>query len=143
MEISQQGLELLTHFEGFSSTVYPDEGGKLTIGYGHLIEPGEKFTSLTQAQGLELLKKDIQPAEKAVNSLVTVSLNQQQFDALCSFVYNVGQPAFKKSTLLTLINESKFEQAAIEILKWDHINKKVSQGLLSRRRAEAKMLYSS
>lgn len=140
MQVSTQGLQLLMNLEGFSSKAYPDEGGKMTIGYGHLISPDEKFISLTKDQAIALLKQDIMLAEKAVNSLVTTSLSQKQFDGLCSFVFNVGQSAFKKSTLLTLINKNNFDEAYKEMLKWCHVNKQVSQGLLRRRRIEAKML---
>lgn len=141
MRISSVGLDLITRFEGFVGYVYKDIGGHDTIGFGHVVLPGEHFITITREQALDLLAKDVEIAENAVNDFVTVPLNQDQFDAICSFVYNVGVNAFKKSTLLKLINDDEFYEASIEMLKWRHVGKEEVAGLLTRRQVESVLLY--
>lgn len=141
MKINSVGLDLITRFEGFVNHVYKDAGGLDTIGFGHLVKPGEHFTTVTREEALDLLAKDVEFAENAVNHLVKVDLNQDQFDALCSFVYNVGTGAFQNSTLLELINDKEFYKASLEMLKWSHIAHKEVAGLLTRRQIESVLLY--
>ena len=140
MKISAIGLELISRFEGFVNHVYPDIAGHPTIGFGHMIRSGERFTTITREQGMELLTQDTVDAQDAVNELVKVKLNQDQFDALCSFTYNVGANNFKHSNLLTLINEGKFYDAHLEILRWDHAGGHEVAGLLNRRHIESVLL---
>lgn len=136
MEISQQGIDLIKSEEGFSATVYPDVAGNPTIGYGHMLKKGEKITQVTQAQAEQLLRDDLRTAEQAVNKLVRVPMHQCEYDALVSFVYNVGSKAFQKSTMLTYINEQDFDYAADEFMKWDHAGGKKVHGLSIRRQRE-------
>src|SRR5579872_1827793 len=138
MTLSENGLKLIESFEGLRLEVYNDAAGLPTIGYGHLITVGEDFSNgLTLEQAQELLAKDTAIAQEAVNTYVTVPLTQNQFDALCSFVYNVGTNAFKESTLLKLLNKKSYYTAWEEFVKWDHAGGKVVEGLLRRRQAEA------
>src|SRR5579864_8252343 len=95
MKISSIGLDLITRFEGFRAAPYNDAGKEPTIGFGHLIKPGEQFTTITRNQALDLLTKDVHFAEDAVNTLVKVRLTQDQFDALTSFVFNTGRENFE------------------------------------------------
>ncbi|AGA64513.1 Lysozyme [Liberibacter crescens BT-1] len=140
---SQQGIDFIKEKEGFDAHVYKDTAGLPTIGYGHLIKPGEHFTTMTREQAEEFLKKELREAEAAVNSHVTVSLTQSQFDALVSFVYNLGCSAFYGSTLLHLVNEGQYEAAAEQFLRWgnDHRNGKLVPvaGLMKRRKEERLM----
>lgn len=138
MTLSENGLKLIESFEGLRLEVYNDAAGLPTIGYGHLITVGEDFSGgITLEQAQELLSKDTAVAQEAVNTYVTVPLTQNQFDALCSFVYNVGTNAFKESTLLKLLNKKSYYTAWEEFVKWDKAGGKVVEGLLRRRQAEA------
>jgi lysozyme len=143
---SFRGLEHLKRLEGFSATPYPDEAGYMTIGYGHRIVPGESFTALSEPQAEELLRADIARAEQAVNQLVQVPLNQAQYDALVSFVFNVGRGAFAESTLLQKLNAYDYQGALSEFPRWNKITrdgvKVASAGLTSRRQAEQELFLS-
>lgn len=136
MKISKEGLNLIKKFEGFSAVPYDDIAGYPTIGYGHKIVAGEVFTSVTEEEAVNLLEKDCTWAVTIINSSVTVMLDQHQFDALCSFTYNVGAHAFATSTLLKRLNEEKYGEAANEFLKWCHAGGKRSEGLFKRRKQE-------
>lgn len=140
MQISLRGLAHIKGWEGFRAQVYLDQAGKPTIGYGHLIKPYETFTTITEAEASALLAKDVSSAEAAVNRGVKVAINQNQFDALVSFAFNVGNSAFANSTLLKRINAGQFTEAANEFGRWVFITlggkKVVSNGLVNRRVAD-------
>lgn len=149
MQISKKGLNLLKTWEQglngkFSSTIYSCSAGKHTIGYGHVITPSDNITPpITEEQAEELLKQDIKTAENAVNLLVKNSLNQNQFDALVCFVFNIGVGTFQKSTLLSFINKNLFNKVPDQFKLWNKITidgvKKVSNGLTNRRKAEIEL----
>src|SRR5690349_8309851 len=100
MQTSDAGIELIKRFEGFSPHIYKDIAGYPTIGYGHLVAADETFEAVTPEQAGTLLRGDLAEAEEAIARHVTISLEQYQFDALVSFIYNVGSQAFEKSYLL-------------------------------------------
>jgi len=140
MKTSQKGLTLIKKYEGFSDKEYICPAGKPTIGYGHVILPSEHFPStITKEEAETLLKKDLQPREKSLNILVKVSINQNQFDALMSLIYNIGVENFKQSTLLKFINDKLFDKIPDQFRRWKYINKVVSKGLLNRREEEIKL----
>ncbi len=145
MKISESGIELIKKFEGFSAKVYFCPAGKLTIGYGHLLLAGEKFPpdGITQDEAEKLLIKDIKQAQQAIESLVECQLLQNQYDALCSFIYNIGAKAFEKSKLLKFLNENDMELAAAEFPKWIYAAGKTQAGLMRRRAAEKEMFCTS
>jgi GH24 family phage-related lysozyme (muramidase) len=91
---------------------------------------------VTEQTALELLKEDLEEAEQAVNDLVTVPLNQNQFDALVSFTYNLGRRRLEESTLLKLLNDGQYQDASAQITRWRYIGHDVSSGLSRRREAE-------
>ncbi len=136
MKTSQAGIDLIKSFEGYSATPYEDVVGKSTIGYGHLIKPGEIFNAIGPEQAELILAADLGEAEKSVSDLVKEPLAQNEFDALVSFTFNLGRNAFKNSTLLRLLNSGQFEAAADQFLRWDHAGGKVVAGLTRRRVAE-------
>ena len=142
MKISKVGLDLICKFEGFSSHVYKDINGYATIGYGHKLLHHECFDTIDEPAAYDLLLGDVKFAEAAVNKSVLVKLDQNQFDALCSFCYNVGAEKFEESTLLKLVNKNDFRDASYELLKWDHAGGHEVAGLLNRREAESILLYS-
>lgn len=139
MKTSQQGLDLIKHFEGFEPKPYVCSAGKITIGYGHVILPGEDLTVLTQAEALALLARDMEKFEALVHMMVTVDLTQNQFDALVSFCYNCGPANLQKSTLLKHVNANNPERAAGEFKKWVFAAGKRLRGLERRREAEKKL----
>jgi lysozyme len=136
--ISDKGLGLIKNFEGFSPNPYPDGNG-YSIGYGHQILPGENYNLITREKAEELLQNDAKIAKEAVEKYVKIPLNQNQYDALCSLVYNIGQGAFRDSTLLKKLNSKDYESAGKEILRWNKYKKEIHQGLVNRRNLERKL----
>ncbi|ABN42238.1 gp31 [Sodalis phage phiSG1] len=118
MHLSENGRLLIMRLEGGRLRAYQCRAGIWTIGYGHTegVKPGDKI-SLDQA--LELFNHDVQWAVDAVNALVKVPLSQGQFEALCSFVFNVGRAAFAQSRLLKKLNAGDVAGAAAEFPRWD------------------------
>ncbi len=139
--ISQAGIDLIKRWEGFRSNAYLCPGNVWTIGYGHTKNVSQGMC-ISKAQAEELLKSDLRYFEKAVREFVTVKLTQGQFDALVSFTFNVGVYAFKKSTLLRLVNQGDFLGAAKQFGRWVNANGKKLPGLV-KRRAEEKSLFLS
>lgn len=140
MKASDKAIELIKKYEGLSLKAYKDYGGIWTIGYGHT-RTAKYGMTITKEQAEELLRKDVETFEKELNAVVKVPLTQNQFDALISFVYNIGISKFKNSKVLKLINDKRFDEAAEELLKW---NKAINQfkqyvvvpGLVRRRKDE-------
>ena len=143
MRISEKGIDFIKQKEGCSLKAYLDIGGKLTIGVGHLIVKGENIPNeVTSEQADDLLKKDLKIVEDAINKYVKVKIDQEQFDALCSLIFNIGITAFIGSTLLKELNKDNILKAASEFMKWIYVNKKISPGLLARRKDEVAMFIS-
>ena len=141
MNISDDGLNAIKGFEGCKLKAYQDGGDVWTIGVGHT--RGVKINDvITLETALAYLRGDAQTASDAVNNLVEVSLNQNQFDALCSFVFNLGATQFSNSTLLKKLNLGDYDGAAQQLLRWVYDNGKVVQGLLARRTAENKLFLT-
>lgn len=104
MQFSNDAVEIIMESESFSAKSYLCPAQVWTIGWGHAILDGENFTEITKDEGKKLLIKDMQVAANCINENVKKSLSQNQFDALVSFVFNIGCGAFKKSTMLKLLN---------------------------------------
>jgi lysozyme len=136
MRYSLHGIELTKRFESCRLNAYQDTGGVWTIGWGHTGPEVIKGFVITQARADEYLLSDIQIAVVAVNSNIKIQLTQNEFDALVDFVYNVGVQAFKKSTLLSLINQGRLYDASKEFDRWVFDNGKKIRGLVNRRNDE-------
>lgn len=144
MRVSPAGQWSIKRLEGCKLKAYRDGGGVLTIGYGHTGAEVKAGTVWLQIQANYTFEHDLQRVEDGVNRLVKVELSQSQFDALCSFAYNVGldededtkAEGLGDSTLLRLLNTGDYIGAAKEFLKWDHDGGKVVEGLTRRRKAE-------
>jgi lysozyme len=150
MKVGQHGKELFKEWEGLVKHEYLDSGGAPTIGIGHLLTRSERTSGkiviagqvkdyrkgLTEQQCWELLDQDLNGAEKTVNEEVKVELNQNQFDALVSFAFNVGFGAFRGSTLLELLNQGEYKQVPKQLRRWNMDNGHVVQGLINRREKE-------
>ena len=133
-----QNADIIKHHEGLVLHAYLCPAGVPTIGYGHTggVSMGDV---ITEKKADELLKKDLRSAEYAVNKYVNVDLNQNQFDALVSFVFNLGAGNFKSSTLLRKLNFSDYDGAASEFKRWNKAGGRVLAGLTKRRLAEEKL----
>lgn len=138
----QRGRSLICQFEGLRLTAYRDMVGVWTIGYGHTgpdVKPG---LTITQQQADQLLINDLARFERGVNALVTVKLNQNQFDALVSFAYNLGLGALQNSTLLHLLNDGNYQAAADQFPRWNRAGGNVVAGLARRRYAERELFLT-
>jgi len=137
MQTSQAGLNLIKRCEGFRSHAYKDVNGNWTIGYGHRLKGTEWFPEgVNQTFATKLLADDVQTAEQAVERLVKVALTQGQFDALVDFCYNLGAGRLASSTLLKVLNDGRYADAAQQLLQWDVAAGTENAGLKARREAE-------
>lgn len=141
MKTSQNGLKLIKDFEGLRLQPYVDAVGIPTIGYGNTYyENGAKVKltdePITEQRATELLQYVLTRYEDAVNRYVQVPMTQNQFDALVSFAYNVGNENLRKSTLLKLLNRGQPALAAQQFTRWNRAGGKVLKGLVRRRAAE-------
>jgi lysozyme len=132
---SRRGIELIKEHEGLHLTAYLCPAGVPSIGWGHTrtAKMGQRIT-LEQAQ--KLLADDLAMAEGCVHRHVTAPLHQNQFDALVSFVFNVGCGALQRSTLLRHLNANRHDLAAKELTRWNRGGGRVLAGLVRRREAE-------
>lgn len=146
--LSNFGLNLIRRFEGFRPNVYQDAAGHWTIGYGHLIKPGESYypygniKTITHEEAVRLLEQDTATAQNAVREYVKVPLTQNQFDALTSFVFNVGVGAFRNSILLRKLNSGDYSGAAKEFEKWKYAKGIELPGLIARRTEEKRIFLT-
>lgn len=143
MHLSQRGLDFIASHEGWRSAAYKDAAGYWTIGYGHKIVSGDGFNPrsvINVEQGMALLRRDVASVEKCLSESVRVPLNQSQYDALVSFVYNIGCGAFKSSTLLRELNAGNYPRAADQFGAWVYAGGRV-QTALAQRRASEKQLF--
>lgn len=145
MQISSNGITKLKREEGEKLKAYLDSRGIPTIGVGHTGKIDGKPVALgmtiTAEKSSELLKGDLQWVEDAISSLVRVPLNQNQYDALCSLIFNIGKTAFSGSTVLRQLNLKNYQEAADAFLLW----KKAGNDpdiLLPRRQRERTLFLS-
>ena len=139
MKISKEGIALIKKFEGLELEAYQDSVGIWTIGYGHTkgVQEGQKITEETAES---MLMVELEEFESYVEKLVKVPLTQCQFDALVCWTYNLGPTNLSNSTLLTVLNQARFEDVPKEIRRWNKAGGEVLNGLVRRREAEA-MLF--
>ena len=141
MRASINGINLIKQFEGCRYSPYRDSVGLWTVGYGHLIGDGKSLPSgdnrvFTQKEIDDFLVNDLMHVESGISVLIRVPITQNQFDALCSFCYNLGVGTLQKSTLLKDINLSLWDAAANDILKFHFAGGVSLPGLVKRRQAE-------
>jgi len=141
MKISDAGIDLIKSFEGCRLNAYIDAVGIPTIGYGSTddVKMGD---TLTQDEAEALLKQDLVRFEECINEYVDVDLNQNEYDALVCFAFNVGCNAVKNSTMLRLINAGDLIGAAQQFKRWDKAGGKPLAGLTRRRLAESKLFLA-
>ena len=140
MKTSEEGKKFIKEKEGLRLEAYRCSGGILTIGYGHTagVVPG---MIINKIQAEKFFLEDLeQKAEAIINRLVKVQLTQGQYDALVSFVFNLGAGNLMKSTLLKLLNAGDYTGAAEQFERWNKSGGKVTAGLV-KRRAEEKQMF--
>ena len=139
MRISEEGKQLIRDFEGLRLSAYRDAVGVLTIGYGHTrgVRLGQ---TITRGEAELLLSADLEPIERQLTAdLGEDGVLQCQFDALCSFCFNLGIGAYMKSTLRKYVKAGRDDEADREFGKWVHAGGRVLPGLVRRRKAEAEL----
>lgn len=139
--VSDKGVAFIASFEGLRLSAYPDPATgaePITIGYGHTggVLLGD---TCTEEEALAWLKQDCATAEECIADHVDVDLNQNQYDALVSFIFNCGCGNFRASTMLKLINSGQMDAASKQFGRWNKGNGKVMAGLTRRREAEAEL----
>ena len=136
MKTGTKGLDLIKFFEGLELEAYRCAAGVWTIGYGHTkgVERGMKIDANTANK---MLSEELTEYENYINSYVTVELNQDQFDAMVSWVYNLGGGNLKASTLLQVLNDGDYDGVPAQMMRWNKAGGRVLEGLTKRRQAEA------
>lgn len=144
--VTQDGLQLIKRFEGFSPTIYRCPAGWPTVGFGHLVRDGERarFSSgISEDEAEDLLRRDVGIAERAVLRLIRVPLTDGQFGALTSFTFNLGAGSLQRSTLRRKVNREEHAAAPAEFRRWVWAGGRKLKGLVRRREAEAALYASS
>ena len=153
MITSQKGIDLIKEFEGFEPRTYTDAVGVKTIGYGTALFTPDiilryEGRTITESEAQELLQIHLaNNVEPVIRQYVNVELNQNQFDALASFIYNVGAGNFRNSTLLQKINSGAGEdEIKYQFSRWNkgRVNGELVElaGLTRRRKAESDLYYA-
>lgn len=136
MHISDEGISLVKKFEGCKLEAYQCAAGVWTIGYGstHGVQEGDVWS---QEKAEVMLIDELEEYGKYVEELVTLPLNQCQFDALASWTFNLGPSNLRSSTMLKVLNSGDYEGVPNQIKRWNKVNGQVNDGLIRRREAEA------
>lgn len=142
MKTSDRGVDLIKSFEGFRALAYQDSVGVWTIGWGHTAGVTE-HDRVSEEMATDMLRDDLSWSEAAVTENVKVALNQNQFDALVSFTFNLGQGALAGSTLLRLLNDGDYAGAAGQFGQWVNAGGQELAGLVRRRAAERELFESA
>lgn len=144
--ISVKGIEFIAGFESLQLKAYLCPSNVWTIGWGTTVYPNgqhvKKGDTCTVEQAKAYKNHDLNRFQKCVNDAVTVPINQNQFDALVSLTYNIGEAAFKSSTLLKKLNAGDYGGTADQFLVWNKSGGKVLNGLVNRRAAERQLFLS-
>ena len=136
MNISEEGLSLIKKFEGCELKAYRCAANVLTIGYGTTKGVTEDM-EITKEEAESLLKEEMHEYEGYINDMVKVPLEQHQFDAMVSWVFNLGSGNLSLSTLLKKLNNSEYDEVPTQIKRWNKAGGKVLDGLIRRREAES------
>ena len=141
MKTSEVGVELIKEFEGCKQVAYQDSVGVWTIGYGHTKDVYEGQLAIKKTIE-RWLQEDLEEFESYVSKLVKVELNQNQFDALVAWTFNLGPTNLNESTMLRKLNYGDYESVPDEMRRWNKAGGEVLNGLVRRRDAEANLFSS-
>ena len=136
MQISEEGKQLIKKFEGCRLEAYKCSAGVWTIGYGRTTNVKEGDTC-TQEEAEKWLDEELVVYGAYVNDAVLITLEQNEFDALIAWTYNLGSTNLNNSTMLRVLNENQKEDVPHQMRRWNKANGKVLEGLVRRREAEA------
>ena len=144
MNIATPGLEIIKHYEGWSSSVYLCPAGRWTQGWGSTWDNrGNPITSknsdIDEVTGESYLRREISHVEKAIGRLIKAELTENMFSSLCSWAYNVGTGNLQRSTLRMKLNRGNYEAAADEFPKWRRGGGRILKGLVLRRASEREL----
>ncbi|MBO0934607.1 lysozyme [Fibrella aquatilis] len=143
MKISKKGLDLIKYFEQLRLTAYYCPANVLTIGYGHTGHDVHEGLTITQEHATDLLLDDVARFETCVNHTISKPLTQNQFDALVSLAYNIGETAFSRSTLAKEINQDPTSKAVRQqYMLWVKAKGRVLPGLVVRRSKELALYFA-
>ena len=142
MRASDALVEKLKEYEGYSASPYQDSAGIYTYGFGHTKNVAQFSAAISRQQAEQFLRDDIKETENAINRLVKVPLNQNQFDALVSFTFNLGAGALERSSLLRLLNRGAYDMAAKQFPLWVKAGGKTLPGLVKRRKSEQELFLT-
>lgn len=148
MKTAKKGIELIKKFEGFRSKPYLDAVNVPTIGYGAThygngVRVRMTDKPISESEATKLLSDMLGQYENYVNKTITRELNQNQFDALVSFAYNLGGGALSSSTLARKVNINPCDKSIeYEFSRWVKAGGKVLRGLVIRRKAESDLYFS-
>jgi lysozyme len=138
--ISPVGIRLIKGFESFSPILYLCPAQVWSVGFGHVVKPGEVFDlPLSPESGEIILLRDVSVAERAISRLIHVPLSQNQWDAITSFVFNLGSGALQASMLRQVINRGDLDEAPTQIRRWVYAGGRKLKGLIARREIEARL----
>jgi len=148
-KVYDKGIELTKESEGFRGRLYNDAASYCTIGYGHLIklascdgnEPSEFRAGIGVPRGTEILRRDMEKAERGIMTLVDADLTDGQYGALCDFVFNVGAGNFRKSTLRKRVDARDFDRVPFEFRRWVYAGGRKLIGLAKRREKEISLFF--
>lgn len=144
MNISARGIDFIKGFEKCRLVAFkPTPNDVWTIGWGHTGPDVDQHTVWTQQQADDGLVKDLAGFERCVNGCVSVPMTQGEFNACVSLAYNIGSDAFKKSTLVKLLNASDYEGAAAQFKRWNKQAGIELAGLTKRREGEVEMFEAT
>ena len=135
-KISEEGKALIKKFEGGELEAYLCPAGYWTIGYGP-IKSAKEGKTISQNEADVYLTKDLEEFESYVNGMVKVELEQNEFDALVRWTFNLGPTNLGSSTLLKVLNQNKKNEVPAQIKRWNKAGGEVLEGLIRRREAEA------
>jgi lysozyme len=142
-QITKNGFNIIKKYESFYALPYFCPAGFLTIGYGHVIKKNEIFNqAISMDEALYLLKKDVRIAENAVKHQISYPINDNQFDALVSFTFNLGSGQLQRSTLRMKVNRGDTIGASKEFLKYVFSGGRKLKGLILRRQEESRLFVS-
>lgn len=148
LKISQKGIDLIKHFEGWYAKAYKDPVGVWTIGWGTTGREAVPGRTITKEQGEAFLRADLEDESQAVRDLVKVPLSQHQFDALVSFTYNCGRGNLERSTALKMLNRENYDAVPSLLARYNKARDrrtgewKTLRGLTRRRAAEGALFLT-
>ena len=138
LKTSQEGISLIKSFEGCELTAYRCSADVPTIGYGHTAGVSDGDTC-TQEEAEIMLAEDLVEFEDYVKKYVETNLQQNEFDALVAWTYNLGPNNLSESTLLKELNAGNLEEVPRQMKRWNRAGGEVLDGLIRRREAESRL----